>query len=81
MTTCTLLYATATVKARSVWTCPKCGKTEQGSTVTITVEDDKIGTPRLIFDQGAARNTSNHYMPVGWASYGVGKVLCGDCSE
>jgi hypothetical protein len=74
------MYATATVKARSFWTCPKCGKIEKGDTVTLERGDDKIGTALLVFDQQPARDVSNRYMPVGWASYGIGNVLCGDCA-
>ena len=74
------MYATATVKARSFWTCPCCGKVEKGDTVTLEIMDDKVGTETMTFDQRAARSVSNHRMPVGWAGYGLGVVKCGDCA-
>lgn len=64
-----LMYATATLKARSYFTCSTCGVEAKGSTVTLTVEDDGVGEPELHFGQAIA-GTYGNAMPVGWAGFG-----------
>lgn len=74
-----LMYATATVNARTIFTCDACRAQAPGGTAAIVVEDDKIGRPTLTFDQRAARNVGGNLMPVGWAVYGAGHHKCPNC--
>lgn len=76
-----LMYAKATVKARSFFICTDCGAEEKGETVTIDVDDNGVGAPEMSFTQTRARNVCNQNMPVGWAGYGRNVHRCPKCAK
>lgn len=66
----------ATIEARPVYTCTRCGANEQGDRVTLTV-DTPDNFERWLADQ----TVNNTYMPVGWSGYGLFSHLCQRCTQ
>jgi hypothetical protein len=68
-----------TVKGVSVWSCWGCGTAAFGDSVTLefqSLEPSSVGVEL----QERIKRLNPAAMPVGWASWGNGRVTCGNCT-